>query len=95
MRSIGDAVGLWLYVIAGGLAFAEAAILVGMVLPGETALLVAAANAGLSSGADWVSLGVWADNEPALRIYRRLGWRTDARMRSYRPAEHPATRTPR
>lgn len=41
MRSVGDAVGLWLYLIAGGLAFAEAAILVGMVLPGETALLVA------------------------------------------------------
>jgi membrane-associated protein len=41
MRSIGDTVGSWLYVIAGGLAFAEAAILVGMVLPGETALLVA------------------------------------------------------
>ena len=33
--------GVWLYVIAGGLAFAEAAILVGMVLPGEIALLVA------------------------------------------------------
>ena len=32
---------MWLYVIAGGLCFAEAAILVGMVLPGETALLVA------------------------------------------------------
>ena len=41
MRSIGDSVGLWLYVVAGGLCFAEAAILVGMVLPGETALLVA------------------------------------------------------
>lgn len=41
MRTIGDTVGLWLYLIAGGLAFAEAAILVGMVLPGETALLVA------------------------------------------------------
>jgi membrane protein DedA with SNARE-associated domain len=41
LRTIGDTVGLWLYVIAGGLAFAEAAILVGMVLPGETALLVA------------------------------------------------------
>jgi membrane-associated protein len=41
MRSIGDSIGLWLYVVAGGLAFAEAAILVGMVLPGETALLVA------------------------------------------------------
>jgi membrane protein DedA with SNARE-associated domain len=41
MRSIGDSVGLWLYPIAGLLAFAEAAILIGMVLPGETALLVA------------------------------------------------------
>jgi membrane-associated protein len=38
---IGDVVGQWLYVVAGGLCFAEAAILVGMVLPGETALLVA------------------------------------------------------
>jgi membrane-associated protein len=41
MRTIGDSVGQWLYLIAGGLAFAEAALLVGMVLPGETALLVA------------------------------------------------------
>lgn len=41
MTRIGDAVGAWLYVLAGGLCFAEAAILVGMVLPGETALLVA------------------------------------------------------
>jgi membrane protein DedA with SNARE-associated domain len=41
MRSIGDSVGQWLYLISGFLAFAEAAILVGMVLPGETALLVA------------------------------------------------------
>ena len=41
LRSIGNSVGDWLYLIAGGLAFAEAAILVGMVLPGETALLVA------------------------------------------------------
>lgn len=41
LRTIGDSVGLWLYAIAGALCFAEAAILVGMVLPGETALLVA------------------------------------------------------
>src|SRR6266536_3130743 len=41
MQRIGDAVGSWMYVIAGGLAFAEAAILVGFVLPGEIALLVA------------------------------------------------------
>lgn len=41
VERIGNAVGAWLYVIAGGLCFAEAAILLGMVLPGETALLVA------------------------------------------------------
>ena len=41
IESVGNAVGAWLYVIAGALCFAEAAILVGMVLPGETALLVA------------------------------------------------------
>jgi ribosomal protein S18 acetylase RimI-like enzyme len=50
-----------------------------------TALLVAATAAGLAAGADWVSLGVWAANEPALRIYRRLGFRTDHQGRSYRP----------
>ncbi len=41
MHSIGNAVGIWLYVIAGALAFSEAAILVGFILPGEIALLVA------------------------------------------------------
>jgi membrane-associated protein len=41
LRQIGDAVGPWLYLIAGALAFGEAAIMVGLVLPGETALLVA------------------------------------------------------
>jgi membrane protein DedA with SNARE-associated domain len=40
MRTIGAAVGSWLYLISGGLAFAEAALLVGFVLPGEIALLV-------------------------------------------------------
>ena len=55
MRSIGDAVGPWLYVIAGGLAFAEAAILVGMVLPGETALLVA----GVFCNAKYGHLNLW------------------------------------
>jgi membrane-associated protein len=41
LEHVGNSVGAWLYLIAGGLAFAEAALLVGMVLPGETALLVA------------------------------------------------------
>jgi membrane-associated protein len=41
LKHLGSHVGGWLYVIAAALAFAEAAILIGMVLPGETALLVA------------------------------------------------------
>ena len=41
VESVGNSVGAWLYAIAGALCFAEAAILIGMVLPGETALLVA------------------------------------------------------
>ena len=41
LQRLGDHVGQWLYLIAGGLAFGEAAVLLGMVLPGETALLVA------------------------------------------------------
>jgi membrane-associated protein len=41
LKHIGEHVGSWLYLIAALLAFAEAALLVGMVLPGETALLVA------------------------------------------------------
>lgn len=41
LKHLGEHVGGWLYLITALLAFAEAAILIGMVLPGETALLVA------------------------------------------------------
>ncbi len=40
LQTLGEHGGWWLYVVLGGLAFAEAAFLLGMVLPGETALLV-------------------------------------------------------
>ena len=52
-----------------------------------TALTAAATAAGLAGGADWVSLGVWAPNAAAIRIYERLGFRTDHRNRSYRPLD--------
>ena len=52
LQRIGEHAGGWLYLIAGGLAFAEAAILVGMVFPGEVALLVA----GFAAHHDWISL---------------------------------------
>lgn len=52
LQRLGEHVGSWMYVIAGGLAFAEAALLVGMVLPGEVALLVA----GFAAHQGWISL---------------------------------------
>ena len=55
MRTIGSAVGLWLYVIAGALAFGEASVLIGMVIPGETALLVA----GVFSNPQYGRLNLW------------------------------------
>jgi membrane-associated protein len=41
LKHLGEHVGAWLYLISAFCAFAEAAILIGMVLPGEAALLVA------------------------------------------------------
>lgn len=52
LQRIGEQAGAWLYLIAGGLAFAEAAILVGVVLPGEIALLVA----GFAAHQGWIAL---------------------------------------
>lgn len=49
------------------------------------ALTAAAVRDGLLAGAEWVSLGVWADNAPALAMYAALGFRTDHQRRSYRP----------
>lgn len=55
------------------------------------ALTAAATRDGLGAGAAWVSLGVWADNAAALAMYGMLGFRTDHRRRSYRPAGERAT----
>jgi membrane protein DedA with SNARE-associated domain len=52
LHRIGEHVGAWLYLIAGFFAFAEAAIMVGVVFPGEASLLVA----GLGAQRGWISL---------------------------------------
>lgn len=50
------------------------------------ALTAAATRTLLTDGADWVSLGMWDDNDAARRIYHRLGLRTRHRMTTLR---HP------
>jgi membrane-associated protein len=52
LQQLGGQVGAWMYLIAGGLAFAEAAVMVGLVLPGETALLVG----GFAAHQGWIAL---------------------------------------
>jgi ribosomal protein S18 acetylase RimI-like enzyme len=60
------------------------------VRPGErgrglgAALTAAAVRALLADGADWVSLGMWDDNDGARRIYHRLGLRTVHRLTTLR-----------
>jgi membrane protein DedA with SNARE-associated domain len=56
IEHIGNAVGVWLYVIAAALCFGEAAILLGMVLPGETALLVGGVFAQRGTLNVWVMI---------------------------------------
>ncbi|MBT0995019.1 GNAT family N-acetyltransferase [Cellulomonas sp. DKR-3] len=55
------------------------------------ALTAAATTAGLRAGAPWVSLGMYADNAGARRIYERLGYVCEARFDSFGPptAERP------
>jgi ribosomal protein S18 acetylase RimI-like enzyme len=50
------------------------------------ALTAALTRAGFAAGAQWVSLGMYADNDVARRIYHRLGYVTLAEFASFGPA---------
>jgi membrane protein DedA with SNARE-associated domain len=52
LEQLGGQLGAWFYLIAGGLAFGEAAVMVGLILPGETALLAA----GFAAQQGWIAL---------------------------------------
>jgi membrane-associated protein len=86
LQHVGAQAGGWLYLIAGLLAFTEAAVMIGVVFPGETALLVA----GLAAQRGWIAL------EPMLAIAvgaaavgdsvgYELGRRLGPRLRQSRP----------
>lgn len=51
-----------------------------------SALTAVATRAGLDDGAAWVSLGIYADNATARRLYHRLGYRTEVELSSFAPA---------
>jgi membrane-associated protein len=86
LQHLGEQAGSWLYLIAGLLAFAEAAVMIGVVFPGETALLVA----GLAAQRGWIALepmiaiavgAAAAGDSVGYELGRRLG----PRLRQSRP----------
>ncbi|NCT90883.1 GNAT family N-acetyltransferase [Cellulomonas sp. APG4] len=50
------------------------------------AVAAAIARDAFTEGVDWVSLGVYADNHPARRLYTGLGFEVRAQFRSFGPA---------
>ena len=59
------------------------------------ALTAAATAAGLEDGLDWVSLGMYASNTPARRVYERLGFAVEGRFTSYRSVTSASGASPR
>lgn len=58
------------------------------------ALTATAARAGFDAGADWVSLGMYASNAPARRVYLGLGFEVEGRFTSYRPVAPTSENAP-
>jgi len=59
------------------------------------ALTSAAASAGFDEGGDWVSLGMYASNTAARRVYLRLGFVVEGRFTSYRAVTSASAASPR
>ena len=78
LEEISNTLGAWTYLLVGVFAFAEVGAFVGMVVPGETVMLLGGAVAGqgaidiyLLIGIAW--FGAWAGDTTSFLIGRRLG----------------------
>ncbi|WP_372595419.1 GNAT family N-acetyltransferase, partial [Actinotalea sp.] len=58
------------------------------------ALTAAATAAGLDAGCDWLSLGMYASNSVARRLYERLGYVVEGRFTTYQPVVPPTDESP-
>jgi membrane protein DedA with SNARE-associated domain/membrane-associated phospholipid phosphatase len=78
MRDIADTLGAWTYPLAGLLAFLETGAFVGLVVPGETFVIVAGAVAGQGATDVYLTIAIvwfaaWAGDTTSFFIGRRLG----------------------
>jgi undecaprenyl-diphosphatase len=78
LEDISDSLGQWTYVVVGALAFLETGAFVGLVFPGETAVVLAGAIAGNGTTSIVVTIAVvwvsaWLGDTASFFIGRRLG----------------------
>jgi membrane protein DedA with SNARE-associated domain len=78
LEDISDALGGWTYLLVGVLAFLETGAFVGLVVPGETVMLLGGAVAGQGAVDIYLLIGIawfaaWAGDTTSFFIGRRLG----------------------
>ena len=78
LRDVSNTLGEWTYLLAGVLAFLETGAFVGLVVPGETFVILAGAVAGQGATDIYVTIAIvwfsaWAGDTTSFFIGRRLG----------------------
>lgn len=78
LRDVSDTLGHWTYLLAGLLAFLETGAFVGLVVPGETFVILAGAVAGQGATDIYLTIAIvwfsaWAGDTTSFFIGRRLG----------------------
>lgn len=78
LRDVSNALGTWTYLIVGLFAFAETGVFVGLVVPGETMMLLGGAVAGQGVVDIYLLIAIawfaaWAGDSTSFLIGRRLG----------------------
>jgi len=78
LEDVSEALGAWTYLLVGVFAFAETGAFVGLLVPGETVLLIGGAVAGQGAVDIYILIGIawfaaWAGDTTSFLIGRRLG----------------------
>src|SRR3954453_22668562 len=78
LEDVSNALGAWTYLLVGVFAFAETGAFVGLVVPGETVMLLGGAVAGQGAISIYVLIAIawfsaWAGDTTSFYIGRRLG----------------------
>src|SRR5262245_1809490 len=78
LKDVSEALGAWTYLLVGVFAFAETGAFVGLIVPGETVMLLGGAVAGQGAIDIYLLIGIawfaaWAGDTTSFFVGRRLG----------------------